>query len=306
MVILDLSENVIEEINLKNLASLKNLQSLSLQGNRIRTIDLFPLHRFQNLRELDLSRNCLQNVNLAPLLLCRNLDIVNVDETTLYNVVDLHIESSIPSVLIEAAIRLAQSEGRPKWVQNTKYNQFIGYNHYRELIAKLGWKSACEYLTRALRHVDTRDHLTAQREFFRALNMEELACYDGSIFDILMLLPNNETYDKGRENFYNAVIDLLKARLENSCSTNLFDVNKLSESGGVVLVPKILENRKQEMDNLVIREQEDRVDIATLRGTYYGKEILDALGVGEKADSKKVDEIEQVLASMGFSVCISE
>ena len=83
-------------------------------------------------------------------------------------------------------------------------------------------------------------------------------------------------------------------------------MNKLSESGGVVLVPKILENRKQEMDNLVIREQEDRVDIATLRGTYYGKEILDALGVGEKADSKKVDEIEQVLASMGFSVCISE
>ncbi len=70
---LDLSHNLLEEIQLSFLKKMKNkvLKSLSLAGNMLKIIDLTPLQGFESLEFLSLDANDLEKINLIPL---KNLD----------------------------------------------------------------------------------------------------------------------------------------------------------------------------------------------------------------------------------------
>ncbi len=257
---LNLASRGIESIDLTQLERCKDLHSLDLSKNEISQIDTTPLIVHKNLFSIDLSDNQLPSLNITPLLFCNNITHLGVSDT-----IPLGIDP----------------------VAQFAYGNYALFNtisrvhlttRYEDLVEQVGWKSILVNTKRIFELLPERQWFVAQRGFLAGLGYPEIAAFDGNPSCILSSIPDDSTFEESRRDIQDRVIALLKAQVEDGGSTHFLDINRLSITAGMSLVPCIIENRKREMEDLEIISCNGEVDARIFYFTHYGRLILSRLG----------------------------
>lgn len=302
--VISIHDNELVNIDLSPLSKCKNITYLNLSENNISEINLLPLVNAQRLRRVNLHSNGLHHINLAPLLLCRVLERVDVERnaTALLEIVSPVGRRAMSSILIGIFLLKTVKHGMPQWLQELNRHRHIDINHYGMLIKKLGWIEASRKIISLLGRRSKRDWLKNQQELMRIFGMDELACYDGDLIDILLLIPNSCRFDKGVNILYNRILKLLQEQLDSGASTILFDIEKLARTPGCVLIPSILEKRRQEIEEMILHIKNDRVNLLPLWRTGYGNQILKTLRCGTDIDMRGFKVIENQFEEIGIPI----
>jgi hypothetical protein len=130
--------------------------------------------------------------------------------------------------------------------------------------------------------------------------MSELACYDGNLSDIIDMLPEKGSYNKGVKILREKMIYKLIDQLKNNGSTLFFDIDELSTRDASVLIPLILKRRKKELQRLRLYESSGYVDLTPLWKTGYGYEILKVLNLKKTIHVKEFKKVRDAFSKIGI------
>ena len=148
----------------------------------------------------------------------------------------------------------------------------------------------------------------ARRHFFKTFGMRELEGFEGNLEDILDS-ANGDDFNSIRDEVYIKVVDGLESQLLEAGSTLFLDTIEMQQTSADRLVPLIENQRKQEVENLVLYTKkwgyfsisEDRyiwhydTNLMPLWATYYGFQALEKLGPQYERTWAEGKELEKVL-----------
>ncbi len=292
---LDLSENVIEDIDLAPLANCKKLETLDLSYNQMKDVNLTPLVRCESLRYVYLHRNQLDTINIAPLNLLKGIQKVVIDNLKARKPVPVFeaIIESAPPNLNDVLYAMSFQTDRPSWLQGVPDVKIIRLNpeSYCNHVEKHGWESVKKHMRAAQLLLEPEQDFLAQKAFLNDIGIPELACYDGSISDIIEIIPSSGSYEEGVLEIQTNLISMLSEQLDKDGSTLFFDIDKLSTTPGSVLIPQIVSQRQKELRNLVLYHYQSKVNLMPMWLTGFGFSILQASRVGRVALMTEISEI---------------
>ncbi|MGY5859925.1 MAG: leucine-rich repeat domain-containing protein [Candidatus Thorarchaeota archaeon] len=308
---LDLSENAIESIDLSPLNSCEKLETLDLSYNRIEDVSLTPLVTCKSLRFVYLHRNNLDTINIAPLMHLKRIQKVIIDNMKSRKPVPVFTASveDPPPNLNDVLYAMSFKTSRPEWLCGIPDATIIKLKteSYKKIVKKHGWESVKTHLKAALPLIPLRSDFSAQSAILRDLGIPELACYDGSISDIIEIIPTEGTYTEGTLEIQSKLIAMLSEQIENGGSTLFFDIDKLSTTPGSVLVPQIVSQRAKELKELVLYQYADRVNLMPMWLTGFGFNILKAAQYGrEELETMVPDILEKSASAIGISIPLKQ
>ncbi len=333
---IDISSNWLEHVDLSPLAACENLEYLSLAVNKLKTIDLNPLQNCKKLRHLDLFHNKFTDIDLTPLAGCENLVYLYLQENMFTKVniaplfqlehlttavIQLNSGGNLPKIVIDSFmsnlppnlndILFSFFTGRragitPDWLYNKDRDIEYSPKPYRELVKQFGWSGVKEHLLALSKKFKIGVEFAAQKILLDAFGMPELSCYDGRVGDIVKFLPTCGSYEKGVQQLYSRMVDLLEGQLERGGSTLYFDLEALSTTPGSVLLPSVLSRREAELKELILFDRAGQVDLLPLWLTGYGHKILTALGLKRYVSKSRLSEINNALKSINHHLSIEK
>jgi len=279
------------------------LRILDLSYNRLTNIDLHPIGKLRKLEMLFVHSNHIEEINLTPLIYCRSLQHVYIEgwekwPQPFIGLLPHSSKSYEESVLLELMIQ----ELYPPWVATFPTSIYQNHTSSKTVIEQYGWKQMKEFLSEFYDIIPRYADISLQKGFLQILGMDELACYEGEFGDIIDLIPESDDYESGKREMYTRMVDLLKQQLIRGGSTLFFDIDALKGKEGVLLAPLILERRKKEIKELVLKESEDMVDLSSLWQTGYGFEILQAMKKGLKVTKQEFRIVKRAFAELGIKL----
>jgi len=331
LVRLDISCNYISQINLAPLEGCKTLKYLDLSENALEDVDLTPLKSCTKLETLDLSYNRIQDISLTPLIDCKSLRYFYIHNNNLdtINIAPLHHLHRLQKVIIDnlraaKPVPIFKAEfgdnppnlndvlyamtfkaDRPDWLHGCPQVKIIrlGAESYSTHVRKYGWESVHKHLEATKKLLPPKRDFLAQLAILEDLGMPELACYDGSISDIIAIIPTSGTYEEGVLEIQAKLISMLSMQLENGGSTLFFDIDRLATTPGSVLVPQIVSRRGKELKELILYQLDERVNLMPMWLTGFGFNILRAAGCGrEERHTVLPNILERSSSDIGISI----
>jgi hypothetical protein len=198
---------------------------------------------------------------------------------------------------------------RPEWLEGCPDIKIVRMkpDSYQNHVNKHGWESVRKHLEAAKDLVPKHKDFEAQKAILSDLGMPELACYDGSIADIIDLVPITGTYEEGLLELQIRLISLLSKQLENGGSTLFFDIDELATTPGSVLVPQIVKRREQELKDIVLYQYGTRVNLMPIWFTGFGFNILKALGCKSEETIHNIPQLLKRFSSdLGIDIPLKE
>jgi len=301
---LDISENRLTHVDLSPLSNCKYLERLDISHNEIKKLDLSPLIKCSNLTELYLQFNNMRSLDVTPLLMCPKLKRVDTRGTKkrLVGAADFDKKIKKPTLFIDPLFKIAIQNNYPAWFDLTKSKTKISVVSYEQIVSEKGWRYVKEIVARTINMVEGNLKQTVPASFLEAIKMKELVGYDGTILDVIDLIPNDSTYSEGTEILYNHLIQLIKEQLENNGSTRFFDLDNLANTRASVLIPLLLRKRKEEIENVAIPIKGKRIKLAQLWATGYGHQILTALRISKTTTSDGFKKIQKAFSKLGMHI----
>ncbi len=292
---LDLSENALENVDLTPLTTCKKLETLDLSYNRIRDANLTPLINCESLRYLYIHRNQLDTINIAPLEPLKKLQKVIIDTLEAQKPVPVFKAEfgDKPPNLNDVLYAMTFKTTRPDWLEGCPKTKIIELQpeSYEKHVQKYGWKSVRTHLEAAWTLLSSKKDFIAQSAILEDIGMSELACYDGSICDIIELIPETGTFEEGVETIRTGLISLLREQLENDGSTLFFNIDKLAITPGSVLVPLIVSQREKELKDIILYQYDGYVNLMPMWLTGFGFNILQAFGCRREEQKAAIPQI---------------
>ncbi len=331
---IDISSNWLTKVDLSPLANCNDLEYVSIAVNRLETVDLTPLQHCNRLRHLDISHNILKEIDLTPLAGCKDLRYLYLQENMfqkvniapLYEldqlttaVIQLTRHSPRPKIIIDSfmsnvppylndLLSASFTERRagtvPEWLYDKNTEIEYSPKSYRELVKEFGWAVVKEHLTALSKKLKIGVEFAAQRVLLEAFGIPELACYDGRVRDIVKLLPTRGSFNKGIQQLYPKVVDLLKSQLKRGGNTLFFDMDALSTTPGSILIPSVLNRRNQELQEVTLLDDFGKIDLIPLWLTSYGNKILAAMGFKRYVSSSRISEIDKAFKAINHNLSI--
>jgi len=202
------------------------------------------------------------------------------------------IESTPPN-LNDVLYAMSFHTDRPTWLEGVPDVKIIRLNpkSYETHVDKHGWESVKKHMRAAILLLRPNQDFLAQKAFLNDIGIPELACYDGSISDIIEIIPTSGTYEEGVLEIQTNLITLLSEQLDKGGSTLFFDIDRLSTTPGSVLVPQIVSQREKELRNLVLYHYQSKVNLMPMWLTGFGFSILQAARVGRVALMSEISEL---------------
>jgi len=304
---LDLSENALEDVNLTPLKSCTKLETLDLSYNRIHDISLTPLVECKSLRYFYIHRNNLDTINIAPLHHLHQLQKVIIDNSRAEKPVPIFKAElgDKPPNLNDVLYAMTFKADRPEWLYGCPQVKIIrlGAESYSDHVRKYGWDSVRKHLEATVKLLPPKKDFQAQLAILEDLGIAELACYDGSISDIIAIIPTTGTYEEGLLEIQANLILMLSTQLENGGSTLFFDIDRLATTPGSVLVPQIVSLRAKELKKLILYQFDGRVNLMPMWLTGFGFNILRATGCGrEERHSVLPDILDRSASDIGVTI----
>ncbi|MFW9799532.1 MAG: leucine-rich repeat domain-containing protein [Candidatus Thorarchaeota archaeon] len=330
---LNLGRNVLSGLDLSPLAGNTNLRTLRVEANRIKKIDLNPLSASRSIAILNLGDNQLKKVDLTPLCKASELEEISLHSnklTTLDSdsltgckqlkrldlrknkteVLDISsllcTKSDSLEILVEPMVRVEADSilkpAAPKldWGENTAMS--IGWRPIRAIFKEGGWEEVNRRIQRYLRCLTGPRKFAAKRAFLEELGMAEVSGVDEDITPLMESIESDVTFRKAKNELYAGVVELLHEQLDEGGSSFFLDINKLKKTRGQVLIPKIEERRKEELENTVVPEKKGSVHLEPLWLTVYGFEVLKDLKMPVKKTSvERFERVKETLRNRGLT-----
>ncbi len=166
-----------------------------------------------------------------------------------------------------------------------------------------GWAGLADGLSMMNRQ---ESFLSRQRAVLESLEMHELVGIDAELIPVLRLIPEETSWQEGRnllrEQFHNIISD----QVANLGATMFFDVEKMMQTMAAVLVSEIIDRRKKEVDNTILRFDGKNIQTMPLHLTYYGHRLLTTLRIYSSLPLSRLSELEDALGSLELRITISD
>ncbi|MHA2140247.1 MAG: hypothetical protein ACXADC_10035 [Candidatus Thorarchaeota archaeon] len=292
---LELSHNFIESIDLRPLRNAQHLGVIRFKDNRLDSLDLWPLHQCHDLAEIDLTENRLRTLDVTPIFTC---NLLRTDSSVV-----LTADSILKYILTPEKI-MAQFQSvrtdRTAWTTTP----IVIWNDYEVLRGKLGWPLILERMKSVLSKIPEISWFNAQKGLLEALNMEELSGLDTDPKEILTDVSAEDGFESSKEQIYDKVVELLAEQVERGGSTLFLDVLKMKDTRASRLIPSIVKQRKNELEDLEVQTLRGTGFLHSLWMTSYGYDILSALDYGLTAKTEELNQIRAVFDEADFDLAI--
>ena len=291
--VLDLSHNMLERIDLKPLSGCNSLRQVVLHDNHLEALDLWPFTDTQSLKEIDLAANPrLRQIDLTPVFLrC----IVHLDASVVVNA-DHILRYLVTNEETSKRFLLVRPDGAP-WTASP----VVIWNSYRKM-EQLGWRSIQKRILSVLSQITESSWFAAQRGLLEGLGLSELGGFDGNPRAILAKTDQQMTFDEVIDTIEETVVELLVKQIEDGGPTLFLDTDVIRKTRASKLIPRILESRKHEIEEIRIPVRGSRVFLRSLYLTHYGYRILSALGMGLRTDLEGFSKIRTCFEEIGFDL----
>jgi hypothetical protein len=137
-----------------------------------------------------------------------------------------------------------------------------------------------------------------------------LPCYRGlnaSIVPTLQTGLAESDYANLRAFIRRELTRLLKEQVMQGGPTHFFDINEMQGIPELAVhVPRVLELRKQEIQEVTLVDRDGIIDLRPIIMTAWGFELVQALGLGLQADAEGCDAIQRKLYELDLEVNISK
>ncbi|TFG11726.1 leucine-rich repeat domain-containing protein [Candidatus Thorarchaeota archaeon] len=290
---LDLGGNLIEQIDLTPLATCGCLQALDISSNRLHTLDLYPLQVISTLDSLDLSANPLESVDITPVFPKVRISLRRGTKVILSLIYRYLLKLSDLSI-----ISLTDS------LDSMHYSPKIHWATVEEQIGDYGLPKILSSIHQILEMAKASDRFPLQRGLMAAFGLEELGGYDGEPEDLLSELHAEDSLESVRDVILDTSANLLKEQIKNGHSTLFLDSEKIAESRASLLTPQLAERRKREVSEAPVFKQGNSYDLSGLVLTYYGYEMIRAVGLGLETMDTGFEQLGDCLQVAGL--CINE
>ncbi len=291
--VLELSHNFIETLELEPLAGSNSIKSIRLRDNRLNQLDLWPLHNSPNLDEIDLTGNRLRTLDITPVFRCGQ---VRTDSTVVLTA-DRPLQHVLTPDRIMNQFQSVRTD-RADWT----VTPVVIWNEYDDLLESLGWPVVIERMKHVLSKTPEAHWFDVQKGFLEALDMRELSGLDTFPQRILEGVSLDEDYSESRERIYDRVVDLLSEQIARGGSTLFLDVLKMKNTRASRLIPLILNERQNELENLEVPILRGTAFLHSLWMTSYGYDVVSALGIGLTTDYSGLKQIISSLDEAGYSL----
>jgi hypothetical protein len=171
--------------------------------------------------------------------------------------------------------------------------------------------------------LSAKEWLEKQWNFLEQIGLPEFSGCDIDIIQLLEQIPSDAEDIDIQHFLQHTLVENLHEQLERGGNSILLDIEKLKQSPASVLVPRIVELRKKELeetkiqvvgkeiivydvfmrelDRILIPGKDENVLLDSLWLTAHGYQLLSSLGYGRRTDMKGLRKIEQALKKLDVS-----
>jgi len=159
-------------------------------------------------------------------------------------------------------------------------------------------------------------------DILEGMGLEELYGCDYDILEALESIPPESDLVDIQSFLRHTLVETLLEQFESGGTTVFLDIGKMLETPAAVLIPRIVELRKKEIENTVIpiigkklaiydvymnevgltTDPIDSVHLDDLWMTAYGSQVLLLLGLGLRTDLDGLRKIEVVMERLGLNL----
>ncbi|MGY5881338.1 MAG: hypothetical protein RTV31_13885 [Candidatus Thorarchaeota archaeon] len=196
----------------------------------------------------------------------------------------LEFAEEIKNYLVQDNVRAVQ----------TLIGELIKDNEWKEIVALLKTVTSSLY----------KKHLLKTHQMVLTIfNLSELLGVDCDLFDEMNSIPAPENIDQASDLLFDNLIQVVRTQLSSGGSTLFFDVDKLSKTRSVIIIPDLIEARYREtifilseFDEMLPSLTKDWIEASRLWRCGYGLRLLKARNQGLMIHVKDYKEIRNRLA----------
>jgi len=289
--ILNLGNNMFEEIDFAPLSQSQSISTLILENNHLTSLDLWPLADCKSLTNLNLKNNRLPGLDLTPIFLRAHIEL----DSSVVISADYILRFVLTSFQLKERFLLVRSDKAP-WTATP----VIIWNKYEVLVKTMEWSEIHQRIQTILNQVPKIDWYAVQRGLMMALSFDELAGYDGNPRNLLDRTSADMDYETARQTIFDRAIELLDEQVETGGATLFLDIEAMKTTRASKLILKIVEARKQEMENTIVQTKGSIALMNSLWLSYYGFKLLEALDVGIQHYGDGLSRMRESLDDLGF------
>ena len=296
---LNLSENALSEIDLLPLKSCDQLGTINLASNLLKSIDFASFSHLQWLFHVSLVENRITEIDLTPVYHSWTGrwggEVLFYDEEYDRSNILLEVDSYVRLILDSLYKEKVMSGEKGGF---SKLRDRISWMTGREIAErfheKIGWNGLKERLI-----------LIPREAALSGLSMLEFAGLERPIEDLVRGARDDESFEEGAAKIYDFAIKCLKKQLDNGGPIKNLDIESMQKTSAVILIPKILDLRKKEIESVVLQpNKEGEYDLREIRGTYYGSMLVNRLDIGWQEKREALEPLLSALDDLGLEVKI--
>lgn len=160
-------------------------------------------------------------------------------------------------------------------------------------------RKAQDSIWRHRAQINTLLDLRVYSPMYRGLN--------SSIVPILEVALKDVSYKEIRQFIKIQLTKLLMEQVKDGGPTHFVDISQLESSPDIaVLVPQVIELRRNEIEEVTLVEKDGVIDLRPLIMTAWGFELVNVLGLGLETDGEGCDSIQRRLYELNLEVEISD
>jgi len=176
----------------------------------------------------------------------------------------------------------------------TLIDELIKDNNWKEIVALLKTVTSSLY----------KKHLLKTHQMTLAIfSLSELAGVDCDIFDEMSSIPKPDSIGHASDLLFDNLVQIARTQFNSGGSTLFFDVDKLSKTRSVIIIPDLIEARYRETVFILAEYNEmlptltkDWIEASRLWRSGYGLRLLKARNHGLMIHVKDYNEIRTRLA----------
>ncbi|MHA1288794.1 MAG: hypothetical protein ACTSPB_15475 [Candidatus Thorarchaeota archaeon] len=172
-----------------------------------------------------------------------------------------------------------------------------------ELIKDNEWNKIVGLLKTVTRSLYKKHLLKTHQMVLTIFNLPELLGIDCDIFSELSSIPEPDSVEHASNLLFDNLVQLAKAQFNSGGSTLFFNIDNLSKTKSIIIVPELIEARYRETifilaeyDEILPTLTKDYVEAARLWRTGYGLRALKARNQGLLIHVKDYMEIRDRIA----------
>lgn len=171
-----------------------------------------------------------------------------------------------------------------------------------EFIKDNEWKEVVSLLKTVTTSLYKKHLLKTQQMVFTIFNVSELVGVDCDIFEEMKSIPEPESISQASDLLFDNLIQIAQAQFSSGGSTLFFDIDKLSKTRSVMIIPDLIEARYRETifilseyDDMLPTLTKEWIDASRLWRSGYGLRLLKARNQGLMIHVKDYKEIRDRL-----------